>query len=369
MTPQVSNIIPSSSRPLVSSLRHIIHLSYTLARPKYTDPELWLNRVSFVSGIPENLIPYGPQTVIYNIHYKGEVQRNGVRFLFPGFRRWQLVLPFAFNNLVKSLKPDVIIVHGLIFPWQIIMLRMMLGSRLKIICQHHSERPFKDIRKYLLRWADKHTGAYLFASKTQGEEWVREKQIASLDKVHEIMAMSSVFKADLNRKRRGVYLWIGDLDENKDPLLMARAFAKFSKNRDVKLFMIYQQNQLEDQLRKIITPSIYLVGKVERSKLQDYFNEASYIISTSNYEGIGIAVCEALSCGCYPILTNLPSFRMMTDNGKIGKLFEAGNEDALVNALELTSDISEPDKIIDHFNANLSFEANARKIIFIIDTL
>jgi len=354
---------------VTSSSRHIIHLSYTLARPKFTNPDDWLKKVSFVSGVPEKLIAYGPQTVIYNIHYKGEVKSNGVRFLFPGFRRLQLVLPFAFNSLVKSLNPDVVLVHGLIFPWQIIMLRFVLGSKVKIICQHHAERPFKDFRKYFSRWADKYIGAYLFASKIQGEEWVTKKQISSMQKVHEVMGTSSIFKPDPGKKEEGVYLWIGDLDQNKDPLLVARSFARFSKTNGAKLYMIYQQNYLEDQLKQVITPSIHLVGKVEHSKLQDYFNKASYIISTSHYEGSGIAVCEALSCGCYPILTNIPSFRMMTGNGKIGKLFEAGNEEALFDALERTEGISEHEKIIDHFNAELSFEANARKIINIIEAL
>ncbi len=143
---------------------------------------------------------YGKQTVIYNIHYKGEIQRNGVRYLFPAFKRWQLVLPFSYNRLIKKLKPDVILVHGLIFPWQIIMLRNIIGPGVKIICQHHAERPFKDFRKYLLRKADKYIGAYLFASRDQGEEWVKEGQISSMKKVHEVMGTSSIFYPE-NRQR------------------------------------------------------------------------------------------------------------------------------------------------------------------------
>ena len=96
---------------------HFVHLSYTLARPKYTDPESWLARIAFVSGVPEKMVQYGQQTVIHNIHYKGEIQRNGVRYLFPAYKRWQLVLPFAYNRFIKKLKPDVVLIHGLIFPW------------------------------------------------------------------------------------------------------------------------------------------------------------------------------------------------------------------------------------------------------------
>jgi len=373
------DIVPSSPRPLVtssplnlvtSSPLHLVHLNYTLARPKFTDPDTWLKRVAFVSGVPEKLTAYGPQTVIYNIHYKGEVQRNGVRFLFPGFRRWQLVLPFAFNKMVKRLKPDVVLVHGLIFPWQIIMLRATLGKRVKIICQHHSERPFKDFRKYFSRWADQYTGAYLFASKTQGQEWVKAKQISSIDKVHEVIGMSSIFKPDLSKKQKGVYLWIGDLDENKDPLTAVAAFVKFAKKYPgTKLNMIFQNDHLLGKLKEIANESINFVGKVEHNLLGTYFNAATHIISTSHYEGIGIAVCEGLSCGCYPVLTNIPSFRMMTGNGRIGKLFEPGDEDALLDALQSSVYATGPEKIVDHFNSEFSFEAHARKIITIIESL
>jgi len=353
-----------SQKPL-----HFLHLSYTLARPKCTDPESWLTRVAFVSGVPEHMTAYGKQTVIYNIHYKGEILRNGVRYLFPAFKRWQLVLPFSYNRLIKKLKPDVVIVHGLIFPWQIIMLRNIIGPGVKIICQHHAERPFKDLRKYIFRRADKYIGAYLFASRTQGEEWVKVGQISSMQKVHEVMGTSSIFHFE-NRQRNGdVYLWIGDLDENKDPLLVARAFKRFAETRNVSLYMIFQQRQLESELQQIITPAIHLIGKVEHPKLQDWFNRADYIISTSHYEGSGIAVCEALSCGCFPILTNIPSFRMMTGYGKIGRLFDAGDEDGLLRALEETRGVAGSQKIIDHFNSDLSFDANARKIIQVVNQL
>jgi glycosyltransferase involved in cell wall biosynthesis len=348
---------------------HIVHLSYTVPRPNYRDPNQWLDRVAFVTGVPEKLAGHGPQTVIFNIDYEGELQKNGVKYLFPRFKKAQLLLPFAFNRYVRKLKPDVVLVHGLIFPGQVIMLRETLGPNVKIICQHHAERPFKDLRRYLAMRADRSISAYLFASKEQGNEWVGAGQISSINKVHEVIGTSSIFRLTNNHRDGKVYLWIGDLDHNKDPLVAARAFARFSAGKNVSLYMIFQQRLLEDQLRKIITPSIHLVGGVEHAKLQEWFNRASYIISTSHYEGSGIAVIEGMSCGCYPILTNIPSFRAMTDNGRIGRLFEAGDEDQLTNALEESFNSSRAEEIVSHFHDNLSFEANALRIVNIINTL
>jgi len=59
----------------------------------------------------------------------------------------------------------------------------------------------------------------------------------------------------------------------------------------------------------------------------------------------------------------------MTGNGKVGKLFEAGDERGLCNALEETSVSRQSQQVIDYFNAELSFDANARKIMNVINQL
>ncbi|HZY81734.1 MAG TPA: glycosyltransferase family 4 protein [Cyclobacteriaceae bacterium] len=344
---------------------HIVHLSYTVPRPAYTDPDEWLQRVKFINGVPEALARYAKQTVIYNIGYKGEITRNGVTYLFPAFKQRQLYFPLAFNRFIRKLKPDVVIVHGLIFPMQIIMLRNIMGSSLKIICQHHAERPFKDIRKYLSRWADWYIGAYLFASHEQAAYW------APFDKVYPVIGASSHFRAT-NKKHGSTYLWVGDLNHNKNPLRVARAFVRFAnEHADAVLYMIYPSNELEKELKEIVagTTAVQLIGKVEHSQMENWFNKADYIISSSFYEGSGIAVCEALSCGCIPVVSNIPSFFTMTNSGRLGTMFSPNDEETLDDALEKSYYLDrkrESRKALEFFQAELSFEANARKIMEVI---
>jgi glycosyltransferase involved in cell wall biosynthesis len=346
--------------------QHIVHLSYTVPRPSCQDPDEWLRRVEFINGVPEALAKHSRQTVIYNIEYKGELTRNGVRYLFPGFKRWQLHLPFGFNRLIKKLEPDVVIVHGLIFPLQVVMLRAIIGPSLKIICQHHAEWPFKDLRILMSRWADRYVGAYLFASKRQAIGWTR-----NMSKVQEIIGASSYFLPG-ERKEQSTYLWVGDLNRNKNPLLVAGAFAGFAKRHgDVVLDMIYPTGELERELRQIASgsPAIRLVGKVDHGEMQTWFRKAQFIIASSFYEGSGIAVCEALSCGCIPILSNIPSFAAMTNNFGFGMSFDPADETSLESALETSYGIereAESKKVTRFFLSELSFEANARKIMDVI---
>ena len=358
----------------------IVNISYNIPIPQYNDPEAWLMRISFSVGVLEALASHAETAAIYNINYKGVIIRRGVTYHFPNFNKAHLNVPLRFHSYVRQLHPDVIVVHGLIFPWQVLLLRWQLGSRVKIILQHHAEKPLRDIRQYLQRWADNYIHAYLFASRELAETWEAKKQIGSKGKIHEVMGTSSPFyptDQTAARKKTGVeegviYLWVGSLNSNKDPFTVARAFAEFVKiKKDARLYMIYQTFDLLEQLKSLlqsygIAENVRLVGKVENRDLQNWYNSAEFIISSSHYEGSGIAVCEAMSCGCIPVLTNIPSFRSMTGNGALGLLYEPGNSHALLNALSQSVMLdrdAERKKVLERFREHYSFEANALKIM------
>ncbi len=358
----------------------VINISYNIPKPQYKDPEAWLERVSFSVGVLEKLAQYAETSAIYNIDFKGTITRRNVTYYFPRIGRLGLVLPFRFNTFVKRLNPDVIIVHGLIFPWQVLLLRAQIGGRVKIIMQHHAEKPLKDIRHFLQRRVDKYVHAYLFASIELARPWQVKGQIRSIDRVHEVMGTSSPFhpidRLDAKQKtgvQEGLtYLWVGSLNANKDPLTVARAFREFIRIRDdARLYMIYQTFQLLHDLRSLVEDSgisdhVILLGQVKNSDLLYWYNSADFIISSSHYEGSGIAVCEGMSCGCIPILTNIPSFRTMTSDGSIGVLYEPGRPEGLLNALEKSLTLDREvvkAKVLKRFREDYSFEANAQKIL------
>jgi len=353
-------------------------------KPAYKSPEQWLGSVRFLAGVMESLAKHHTVTGIFHIGYKGTLQHNGVTYMFPGYSGWQLFFPLGFHHYLKKLRPDAVIVHGLKSPWQVLMLKFQLGSRVKIILQHHAERPYRDFRKYIQSWADRHVFAYLFASRELGLQWVNQKQINDRGKIKEIMGTSSPFaiagkdvaRRATNVKGEKIFLWVGRLDANKDPMTVIKAFSELVKTEpSARLYMIYQTFGLLEEVAALVdlngaTDHINLVGRVDHSALQDWYNSADFIISSSLYEGSGIAVCEALSCGCIPIVTDIPSFRMMTGNGTVGLLFEAGNSDSLLEMLHRSFMLDIPaerDKVLRQFKNELSFDANARKIMRVIE--
>ncbi len=359
----------------------IIHLSYAHMTEQH-DPEAWLKKINFFVKLLEQMAKHEEVKSIHCISYSRVINRNNVEYHFLNFSRFQVLLPFELNNYVRQLQPDVVIVHGFHFPLKVLLLRWTLGSQVKIIIQYHAEKPLRHYKRILQKIVDRHVSAYFFTARDQVDPWIAERQITDPNKIHEVMEVPSVFypvnKSDACIRTKVSssknYLWVGRLDANKDPLTLIKAFIKFSvTNPRVHLYVIFQSDELMEETKMQVASSttetqITLVGKVEHDELLYWYNSVDFIISTSHFEGSGIAVCEGMSCGAIPILTNIPSFRKMTGRGNCGLLFEAGNVDGLVNALQksLEMDVElEREKTLSQYSTNLSAEAIAEKMIHV----
>jgi len=356
-----------------------IFLSYNYS-PDIKSPEDWVNRINFYVGSLECLSRTNEIIRIEQINYEEDFIHNGVQYFCVKSSKNKNYFPVKLHRFVKSLHPDIVVVSSFNFALQVIQLRLSLGKKVKIIVQNHAERPFAGIKKYLQKIADKYINAYFFASRITASEWVNNGNIASVKKVHEIMEVSSVFypvdKIFARSKTRvsgdPVFLWAGRLNENKDPVTVVNAFLKFTAIQPrARLYMIYQTTELLNEVKKLVSEnksskdSIILVGRVPHSEMLYWLNSADFLISGSHYEGSGTVICEAMSCGCVPIVTDIPSFKVITGNGVCGFLYEAGNENALFSAMThavQTAGAPMRNKIIEHFKKELSFETIARKI-------
>ncbi len=359
-----------------------VFTSYT-SSPEYGQPAAWLRRIEGYRGILESLARVNEVIGIERINYKGRFRLNAVDYYFIRQKKKTILFPRNMHRLIKKLKPDAVFVNGLIFPLQIIQLRLRLGSSVKIILIHRSEKPFTGLKKYLQRIANIFVDAYLFTSSEFGHDWVKKGNIGNVKKIHEVMHGSSVFRPGsrtdawkmLSITGSPFFLWVGRLNENKDPLTVVKAFKNFLfQVPTARLFMIYHTEELLEEVKKLIAEkdSIKLIGRVEHSNLQNWYNAADFIISGSHYEGGGVAICEAMSCKCIPIVTNIISFRRMTGPGKCGLLYQPGNEADLLKALLQTKEMdieTERNKVLKQFNEELSFGAIARKIEQVIVSL
>jgi glycosyltransferase involved in cell wall biosynthesis len=356
-----------------------VFVSYNYT-PEFDDPQAWFIRTLGYTGLMDQLSKRHEVINVKQINYEGIVNHNNIAYHFVNFSKKKLHFNFQLNCYVKSLNPDVVIFHGLHQPVQLIQLGLMLGKHTRIIVQNHAEKPFPaGIKKSLQKMADKYADAYLFASHDMGIEWVTAGNLKSPGKIHEVMEVSSIFSpvnrseatAKTKAKGKPVFLWVGRLNDNKDPLNVVRAFLKFAQSSPgAKLYMIFHTEELLSEIKDLLSSSpnreaIELIGKVLHADLLYWYNSADFILSGSHYEGSGTAICEAMSCGCVPLVTDILSFRMITNNGECGVLYEPGNEAALLEVLKQTKQMNVAEKrrlSIEYYKQNLSFEVIAERI-------
>jgi glycosyltransferase involved in cell wall biosynthesis len=359
----------------------IIHLSYARVH-QYTDPIKWLDKLSFFTVLLKEMARQAEVKSVHLINCSQVLRRCEVEYHFLKKSKWEVFMPVRIHHYLKKLDPDIVVVHGLIFPFQVLFLRSQLRKKVKLVMIHHAERQFQYHKRVLQKFADRFIDAYFFNSAEVAEAWVESGLIARSSKVHEVMIGSSVF-SPLDREfartktlveGSTVYLWVGHLDKNKDPATLILAFKEFVEMYpDKSLYLIYQENYLLEETLALVAGchQVKLIGRVEHQELLYWYSSADFIVSTSHYEGGGTAVCEGMSCGCIPILTNIPSFRMMTENEKVGLLFPPGEVPALKNVLLKSAGMNlseEQNKVLKHFQAKLSNEAIANKMIGVFES-
>src|SRR5260221_843435 len=344
----------------------------------FNDPLAWLHRIRAYTGVLEALATKHAVVSIGRINYTGTITVNGVRHLFHDAGGRRLPAAWKLNAQARRLHPDIVLVQGMIFPLEVILLRRQLGRTVKIIVQNHAEKAGKGRRRVLQQVADPAIDAYLFTSRERGDEWLREGIIRDPGKIRQVMEASSVFSPGDSRTARSrlglnaepVFLWVGRLDTNKDPLTVIKAFLAFP-HPSARLYMLFHTRELLPEIEALLEAApngrerVVLIGEKSHAEMEAWFQAADYIISGSHYEGSGIAVCEAMSCGCIPVLTDILSFRMMTAGGACGILYPPGDAKAPPSALEQITAKHQPaerQKAFAQFHKEHSFKAIADAI-------
>lgn len=371
---------------------HIVQINYAFDRD-LTDPEALLARYATLTQWSEALTASGASrvTVVQRFCRHARLERNGIDYIFhddgrgaqPGPWTW----PARLHRAAAEGGPDVAHVNGLIFPVQTWMLRRVLAARSAIVMQDHASRApdtrgafaasplARELRRRGLRAAD----AFWFAAAQQADAWRQAGLIAIDQPVYQVMEASTTLRGmprAAARQTSGVdgtpaLLWVGRLNANKDPLTVLEGFERaLARLPDATLTMVFAADDLLPQVRARVTRSsalasrVRLVGRVPHHGLPAFYSAADMFVLGSHHEGSGYALIEALACGLMPVVTDIPTFRVLTADGSLGVLWAPGDAwglaDALVDAgqRDLTSC---REKIARHFDRELSWPAVGRQ--------
>jgi glycosyltransferase involved in cell wall biosynthesis len=179
------------------------------------------------------------------------------------------------------------------------------------------------------------------------------------------------------RARLAAILWVGRLNDNKDPLTVLAGFERaLGDLAGATLTMIYSADDLLPAVRQrvqrspTLTDRVRLVGAVPHDQMPAFYSAADLFVVGSHHEGSGYALMEACACGAVPVVTDIPTFRLLTGGPVAGALWTAGDDAAFARALV---DVSRRDldaertRLADHFTRELSWSAVGRRALEIYD--
>lgn len=322
----------------------------------------------------------GKISYIQRFHLTGRQTINGVDYYFindnlPQRLSWYQN-PKAFHEEIIKLKPDVIHYNGHAVHFK--YLRPLLPAKTAVVWQHHGGLPPSFLKRFVYKPVYRLLDGFMFTSFVQAEDWKKANLILPCQSVYEMIESSTSFtplpqehaRNTLRLQGDEIFLWVGRLNANKDPLTVLKGFAlslKLFKNPH--LYMIYSEKDLlADVQREIqaltLGERVHLVGKVKHDELPKYYSGADYFVLGSHHEGSGFALLEAMACGTLPIVTGIPSFRKITGNGTAGYLWKTGDPSSFAVTLgNAQSKAMSRDSIAAYFKKNLDFDCIGREAL------
>ena len=373
---------------------HVVPLTY-FYEADLTTPESLLDRYATIKPLAKALHDEGANvTVAQRFHTNLDYWDGGVRFRFfadscqPALRKWEI--PRSFHSCVRDVCAPrcvsgavqaAIHVNGLLYSVQLRALRASLSQACSIVVQDHANQPWRTFVRPLQRWGLRAADGFFFAARDLAAPWIDNGLISKRQSIFEIMEGSNNFQfrdRRTSRARTGitgspVILWVGRLIALKDPLTVLEGFARILLHApQARLYMAYGTADMLPAVRerigasKILADAVTLLGRVEHSQLEDIYNSADYFVLGSHHEGSGFSLAEAMACGVVPIVTDIPSFRVMTDGGRIGACWRPGSSESFVD--KFLAGMSQPLEQLSReaqgfFQSQLSYKAIARDAV------
>jgi hypothetical protein len=97
---------------------------------------------------------------------------------------------------------------------------------------------------------------------------------------------------------------------------------------------MHGESQVLEWVKKLgIEASVDLLEPCSQTELAALFRSAQVVVSPTTHDGTPNSLLEALACGCFPVAGDLDSIREWITPGKNGLLVEAGDPQALANAI------------------------------------
>ncbi len=153
------------------------------------------------------------------------------------------------------------------------------------------------------------------------------------------LALTTLIGREAPRERMFLMLCVARLQPQKNHALLVRATADLLRRdcpREPHL-LLAGVGELEADLRRLsrelgVNDYVHFLGL--RRDVPDLLAETDVFVMSSDFEGFGISVAEAMSAGKPVIATDVPGFKSVVAHGQTGLLIAPGDPHRFADALE-----------------------------------
>lgn len=271
------------------------------------------------------------------------------------------------HSRLKTIFRDIVWMHG-ILPWQVsrskVDLLHMPANVMPLfsscptvvtildttVLQSSQNFPFwqRNYSRVFIPWTARHASMILTISEHSKQDIVRHLGVVS-DKVavtylaavpaFQVISSTVVSEVKLRYNLKLPFaLAVGTLEPRKNLVRLLQAFSLLRQNvSSLQLVHAGPRGWLFDDVmqeveRLGLQDSVHFLGRVPLDDLVGLYNAASVFVYPSLYEGFGLPVLEAMSCGCPVITSDISSLPEVTGDAAV--LIDPYNVQQLAEAIQ-----------------------------------
>src|SRR5215204_1821649 len=256
----------------------------------------------------------------------------------------QLNLPFAFRQAISRTKPDVIHINTSFEPRAIIrdfVLAKAAGKRPVVLHVHGGRfvmQPFPNgalsaIAKKLLRSASR----VIVLSKAEAESISKIAPDVVAEVVPNAVATARFPEPERTWGEKTI-IYLGRLDEAKGLSEMVESCRLLAGQGFKFKFRCFgtgsDQNEFIRRMTNVLGDNFRYGGVIGGEEKVSALGAADIFLLPSRYEGLPMALLEAMASGCVPVVSNRGSMPSVVDDGRNGFLVDPGNITQIVGKLK-----------------------------------
>jgi len=255
---------------------------------------------------------------------------------------WVLLL-FTIKKKINRINPDIVIgyritSYGFLAAWSRFKPCVIAAQGVTDVWpEDHWTTPFKAmIARYAIRhadlihaWGNNMVSSILKYGANESRVFVMPKGI-DID----------IFHSDEKKENKvHTFCVTRSLYPEYGHMLILTAFKRLIREGYDLELIIAGTGDLQTKMEEYINENklegfIKLVGKVSMAEIYNILNRSNVYISMPETEGVSASLFEAMACGCFPIVSDLPANSFIVNDGENGYLVPVNNGDILYEKIK-----------------------------------